>query len=281
MSKNNRYSDQMSIARTLIIIGVTLIITCCAIKACNSISSKSTDSQPIGKIDGAELLKVETAPGLPEQIVEYSAFTVSFNRDMHVPNWVSWELLGEEVSGDNTRTNKFYQDSRVAGCPTTNDYRGSGFSRGHMAPAADMKWSADAMRESFSMANICPQLQVLNGGAWGKLEDKCRKWAQKDSAIIIIAGPVLSNPQPDEFIGDNQVAVPKAFFKVILSPWANPPRGIGFIMPNGRVDGGVQAAAVTIDSVEALTGHNFFTALPDSIQNLLESQVQFHKWDNK
>ncbi len=281
MKNNTRYSDKMPISRTLIIIGVTLIIICCAVKACDAVLVQSNDDQLIGHMDGTELLKVETAPGVPEQIVEYSAFTVSFNRDMHVPNWVSWELLGEEVSGENTRTNKFYQDSKVEGCPTTLDYRGSGFSRGHMAPAADMRWSAEAMRESFSMANICPQLQVLNGGAWGKLEDKCRRWAQKDSAIIIIAGPVLSNPQPDEFIGDTQVAVPKAFFKVILSPWANPPRGIGFIMPNGRVDGGIQAAAVTIDSVETLTGHNFFASLPDSIQNILESQVQFHKWDNK
>ena len=281
MNKSNRYSDQMSIARTLIIIGVTLIITCCVIKACDSIAANSTRHQQLDNINGTELLKVETAPGLPEQIVEYSAFTVSFNRDMHIPNWVSWELLGEEVNGENARTNKFYQDPKVDGCPTTNDYRGSGFSRGHMAPAADMKWSAQAMRESFSMANICPQLQVLNGGAWGKLEDKCRQWAEKDSALIIIAGPVLRNPAPDEFIGDNEVAVPKAFFKVILSPWANPPRGIGFIMPNGRVNGGIQAAAVSIDSVEALTGHNFFPTLPDSIQNLIESQVQFHKWNNK
>lgn len=281
MTKSNRYSDKMSIAQTLSIIWVTLIIAFCTVKACNSINSRSLGKQHIGTIDATELMKIETAPGVPEQIVEYSAFTVSFNRDMHIPNWVSWELLGEETDGDNPRTNKFYQDSNVDGCPTTFDYRGSGFSRGHMAPAADMKWSAEAMRESFSMANICPQLQVLNGGAWGKLEDKCRKWAQKDSAIIIIAGPVLSNPQPDEFIGENQVAVPKAFFKVVLSPWANPPRGIGFIMPNGRVNGGIQAAAVTIDSVEALTGHNFFASLPDSIQNMIESQVQFHKWDNK
>lgn len=233
------------------------------------------------QLNANDLLKVRTASGLPEQIIDYSGFTVSFNRDMHIPNWVSWELLGSEVSGNEQRTNKFYKDNSVDGCATTADYKGSGFSRGHMAPAADMKWSAQAMRESFSMANICPQLQVLNGGTWGKLEDKCRLWAVTDSALIIIAGPILNNPQPDEFIGETEVAVPKAFFKVIVSPWSNPPRGIGFIMPNGRMKGGMQAAAVTIDSIESLTGHDFFPTLSDSLQNQIESQAKFHQWNNR
>ncbi|MDE7388473.1 MAG: DNA/RNA non-specific endonuclease, partial [Muribaculaceae bacterium] len=80
--------------------------------------------------------------------------------------------------------------------------------------------------------------------------------------------------------GANRVAVPRRFFKVVVSPWANPPRGIGFIMPNGRVPGGLQAAAVTIDSVEAVTGHDFFSALPDSLENMIESQCRFNYWSN-
>lgn len=270
----------MPISQVLMLIGVSILIMCCAVKACDAMQPTSAVAVT-EQMEADDLLKVRTAQGVAEQIVEYTGFTVSFNRDMHVPNWVSWELLADEVNGSEQRTNKFYQDKQVDGCPTTNDYKGTGFSRGHMAPAADMKWSAEAMKESFSMANICPQLQVLNGGAWGKLEDKCRQWAVKDSALIIIAGPVLNNPRPDEFIGEAEIAVPKAFFKVIASPWSNPPRGIGFVMPNGRVNGGMQAAVVTIDSIESLTGHDFFPTLSDSLQNLIESKAKFHQWNNR
>lgn len=205
--------------------------------------------------------------------------TVSFNPELHIPNWVSWELLGTETSGEEERADKFTTDTNVDGCATTNDYRGSGYDRGHIAPAADMRWNQTAMQQSFMMTNIAPQLHSLNGGAWKKLEEKCRIWAQVDSAIIIIAGPVTTDPI-DEYIGETQVAVPQRFFKVIASPWANPPRGIGFIMPNGKVKGGMQAAAVTIDDVEAATGHDFFSQLPDSIEQMIESECRFNYWSN-
>lgn len=268
----------MSIGRTLLLIGLTLIVTCVIIKACNAGTSDSLKVLPTSATDSARL--ADTNPAAAEQIMEYKGFTVSFNRDVHLPNWVSWELLGSETNGTATRKGKkFFQDRRIDGCPTPADYSGTGYSRGHMAPLADMKWSENAANQCFTMANMCPQLQILNGGTWGKLEEKCRIWAVRDSALLIVAGPILT-PAPDEYIGDSNVAVPKAFFKVIAAPWANPPRGIGFIMPNGKVPGGLQAAAVTIDSIEALTGHNFFPNMPDSLQDIIESKAKFHKWNN-
>lgn len=225
------------------------------------------------------LLHPATNPGLVEEIVEYEGMTVSFNRELHIPNWVSWELLGSEVDGNTERSNKFHTDPNVTGCATPDDYKGTGYDRGHMAPAADMKWSETAMQESFTMTNICPQLHSLNGGAWKKLEEKCRLKAMADSAIIIIAGPVATD-EFDEYIGRSEVAVPKRFFKVVLSPWSNPPTGIGFIMDNGKIPGGLQTTAVTIDEVESITGHDFFAALPDSIEQIVESQCRFNAWSN-
>ena len=133
------------------------------------------------------------------------------------------------------------------------------------------------MRETFYMTNMCPQAKNLNTGAWKSLEEKCRQWAKADSAIVIVCGPVLTD-SITEYIGDSRVAVPERFFKVVLSPYANPPRGIGFVMNNGRVDGGIQRAAMSIDEVERITGHDFFAALPDSIENIIESQNDFHFW---
>lgn len=240
-------------------------------------TGKTSSPAPAQAIYG-NLLEVKTNPDvLPDQMVEYPGMTLSYNAKWHEPNWVAWELTREETNGTVSRESKFYCDESVAGCADHYDYSYSGYDRGHMAPAADMKWSAEAMHGSFSMANICPQAKSLNTGAWKRVEDKCRAWAQADSAIIIICGPVMTD-KPTDYIGDSRVAVPQRFFKVILSPYVNPMRGIGFIMPNDKVPGGMQAAAVSIDEVERVTGHDFFSSLPDDIENEVEKQCNFHYW---
>lgn len=221
--------------------------------------------------------RVVTASELSDTLIRYKGMTLSFNAEKHVPNWVAWELTGNEADGSEPRAQDFMADPSVRGCANPWDYSYSGYDRGHMAPAGDMKWDAEAMSQSFYMTNICPQVKSLNSGAWKRLEEKCRNWARIDSAIVIVAGPVLSD-ELTETIGATGVVVPQRFFKVILSPYANPPRGIGFLMNNGYVEGGMQAAAVSIDSVERVTGHDFFAELPDSIENEVESQCRFHYW---
>lgn len=229
------------------------------------------------KLDGS-LLDVKTNPALlPDQKVIYPGMDISFNPAQHQPNWVAWQLTTAETDGAVKRENKFYCDESVEGCAEPYDYNYSGYDRGHMAPAGDMKWSQEAMHSSFSMANISPQAKSLNTGAWKNLEEKCRVWAKADSAIYIVCGPILTD-KPIDHIGDSRVPVPARFFKVILSLANNNPRGIGFIMPNDRVPGGMQAAAVSIDEVERVTGHDFFAALPDSIENIVEAQNDFHYW---
>lgn len=255
----------------LIIIAVALIFF-----ATGHITTSSAKQQhPEALFD--DLTTVATAPQTPEHLVRYTAMTISFNPKLHIPNWVSWELTRQETEGTLPRKDRFLCDDLVPGCPDHWDYSYSGYDRGHMAPAADMKWSEKAMEESFLLTNICPQAKSLNSGTWKKLEDKCRTWAQIDSAIIIVCGPIVTDPIK-KYIGDSRVAVPQRFFKAIISPYANPPRGIGFIMPNAKVPGGMQAAAVTIDSIEAVTGHDLFHALPDDLEATLESQCRFHTW---
>lgn len=104
-------------------------------------------------------------------------------------------------------------------------------------------------------------------------------WADADSAIIIICGPVVTDRITSR-IGETGVAVPERFFKVILSPFANPPRAIGFVMPNGKLRGGIQAAAVSVNEVERITGYDFFAALPDDVEEEIEDQCKFNFWSN-
>lgn len=235
----------------------------------------SSFGKPISEL--GNLLYVKTNPTLMAVEKSYEGMDISFNPQYHIPNWVAWELTGQETDGPVTRTNKFSADPDMEGCGESWDYSYSGYDRGHMAPAGDMKWSKKAMDETFFMTNICPQAKVLNTGSWKRLEEKCRQWALADSSIYIICGPIIDG-KPVEYIGDSKVYVPSAFFKVILSPYSNPARGIGFIMPNSKPKGGMQECAVSIDSVEAVTGHDFFSSLPDEIENEVESQCDFHYW---
>lgn len=135
------------------------------------------------------------------------------------------------------------------------------------------------MHHSFVMANICPQKHELNTGAWKTLEDKERIWAKRDSAIVIVAGPVYDSSDK-ETIGQNKVRVPSAFFKVLLAPYTTPMRAIGFVYPNMRCDGNMASYAVSVDDVEKMTGFDFFAALPDDIESDIESVVSFKDWNS-
>ena len=229
-------------------------------------------------IDWEEALIVTTAPSVSSFIKKYEGFIVSFNKKNKTPNWVAWDLLGTETEGVGTRTNKFWRDEEIDGCPDTRDYRGSGFDRGHMIPAAEQKWNEQAMEDCFSMANICPQDHSLNSGAWNTLENKERAWARRDSMLLIAAGPIYEDTDT-LYIGENKVRVPSAFFKVIAAPTANPPRGIGFIYPNMSAPGNMRVYAMTIRDVEKATGHDFFSSLPDSLENIIEETTSFSEWD--
>ena len=169
-----------------------------------------------------------------EQIIRHTGYTVSYNKELKLPNWVSYELTREETKGKEKRNNRFIADPLVKGIIATNaDYARSGYDKGHMAPAADMKWSPQAMKESFYFSNMCPQHPQLNRRGWKNLEEKIRDWAIADSAIIIICGPIITK-QP-KTIGKNKVAVPQQYFKVILSPFVRPMRAIGFLFNNRQV----------------------------------------------
>ncbi|MDE7465609.1 MAG: DNA/RNA non-specific endonuclease [Muribaculaceae bacterium] len=230
--------------------------------------------------NGEKWLTVKIPDNLPSVLKDYEGFTLSFNPETHCPNWVGWELLGEETQGSQTRNNQFWQDTEVPGCPTTKDYSRSNYDRGHMCPAADQKWSAQAMTDCFSLTNMCPQKHELNAGAWNTLENKSRNWARRDSAILIISGPIFESKNV-KTIGEMGVAVPDAFFKVIAAPFADQPRGIAFVYPNSNSPGNMEQYALTIDEVEELTGYDFFSSMPKNLQNKIESTASYKLWNHR
>lgn len=264
---------QLRTLRILFLVAVAIIATGVTFK-----SAKNQKPQQTPTYAGVDLLHVELPDETPQIMCHYTGFDVSFNPAWHVPNYVAWELTNAETLGAEPRRSRFAKDPEVLGCATPDDYRGSGYDRGHMAPAADMKWSTHAMTDCHYMTNIVPQNHNLNSGRWNSLEQKCRAWAQRDSAIIIITGPVLAD-RITRTIGSTNVAVPSRFFKVVFAPYATPPRAIGFIVPNAPVRESLQALATTVDQIEEITGFDFFCQLPDSLETKIESTLRTRDWN--
>ena len=147
-----------------------------------------------------------------------------------------------------------------------------------MAPAGDMKWSLKAMRESFYLSNICPQKPGLNRGVWKDLEEQVRLWAKENGRVWIACGPVISSDM--RRLGKNRVGIPKSFYKVLCMEVNGKMEGIGFLFENRDYENGVspRKMAVTIDSVENLTGIDFFPALPDAVEGEMEATINWSRW---
>lgn len=209
-----------------------------------------------------------------EIILKRMAYTASYNNKMKNPNWVAWELTRKETTGTQERSDKFVPDPDLPEPRAkTSDYTRTGYDRGHMAPAADMKWSVKAMEESFYMSNICPQHKNLNRGDWNDLEDACRAWAKKYGTVYIACGPIYDRPNPKR-IGANKVAVPDRFFKVVLIYNRKDPMALGFIFPNIARSQDLNKYQVTVDDIEHITGFDFFSKVPDHIEDYIEAEIR-------
>lgn len=208
-----------------------------------------------------------------EIVLKRIGYTVSYNNTYKTPNWVAWELTREETQGKEDRKDKFVPDPDLPEPRVEHaDYTRSGYDRGHMAPAADMKWSEEAMAQSFYMSNICPQNQKLNRDDWGDLEETCREWAKKYGRVYIVCGPIYDKKNPKR-IGKHQVAVPDRFFKVVLIENRRNPMAMGFLFDNAAHHQALEKYMVTVDSVEAVTKLDFFSKLSDSVENRIEAEI--------
>ena len=204
-------------------------------------------------------------------IVKHKYYTLSYNEKYEQAEWVAYKLNGAFMTGTAKRASSFYNDKGVlTGSAHKNDYKHSGYDRGHLLPAGDMKRSKEAMKETFYMSNITPQVPGLNRKAWKYLEAKIRDKSKIYDSLYIITGPIVKGEH--EKIGDNEVAVPFAFYKIILN-YSNTANlcAIAFIFPNKEVCKLTNDYIVDIDSVEVVTGHDFFSHLPVEVQEKFEN----------
>ena len=280
MKRNNKKSSNLfDLAKTTVKTTLWIVIVFALIFLLGRFIYNDLYPAPKIEVQANGLTDVKLPAGMKNVVCHYSGFTSYFNPETHIPNCVAYEIIESETTGDEPRKKSFEADHTIDGCAESSDYRNSGYDRGHMAPAADMKWSKEAMEESFLMTNICPQVKSLNSGIWHRLEQRVREWAARDSSIIVVCGPIFTPGKPVEQIGEIGVAVPHRFFKALYAPGRN--IGIAFIFDNDKVKGELRKYAVTIDSVERETGLDLFYNLPDDIENEVENQCNYKLWEKR
>ena len=226
---------------------------------------------------GASAQKNLELPGVrpSETVVYHTGHTLSYNPVWLLPEWVAYELRAEELEGDAVRARYFSPDPMLEKYPRAEHwhYTHSGWVRGHMAPAGDMKYDQDAMNDSFYTSNVCPMNQTFNNSIWKRLEEKVRKWAVQFGRVYIITGPVMGDNVGGK-VGESDILVPDKFFKAVLVPHGDSFLGIGFIMDNAETtQGKLRDFAVTINELEKLTGLNMFASLNMVTAAKIEKQL--------
>jgi len=256
----------------------TLFIVSFLSCSCIPATPNSNNGKKSSHVTSHHLEFPSVSPG--EVIISHAGYSASFNSSYLLPKWVAYELTSEEVRGTvkRPRNSPFSQDPSYKGRqPERSDYSCSGWDKGHMAPCADMKWSEQAMVESFYFTNICPQDHSFNERDWQKLEDMGRNVAKSKGSVFIVCGPLVVDNEYGR-LGQNQIVIPDAFFKAFLYKDASGFHSIGFLMPNKFTGLPIENYSMSVNELEELIGIDLFARLNDKIEESVESQKNMLDW---
>jgi len=208
---------------------------------------------------------------IDDTIIKHRGYTLSYNSKYKQANWVAYLLTREETVKRFQRGEFFAPDPMIPGTDFSIDYQKSGYDRGHLAPAADMGYSMETMVQSFFYSNMSPQLPRFNRGVWKKMEMQVRNWAVEYDSLYVVTGPIFDSVMPT--IGPHHVAVPKAYYKVLLQKQNGNWVGIGFILPNSNTKVEFKEYVTSIDKVEEITGLDFFWGVDDKLEIEIEKSL--------
>ena len=215
---------------------------------------------------------------LGDDVVNRRYYSLSYSHEHKQSEWVFYKLSKRMISGDAERKDGFIKDPEVfEGTASNLDYQNSGFDRGHLLPAADMKLSQKAMDETFFMSNVSPQDPRFNRQIWKKLEDKIREFATNKGTLFVYTGPVLEEGLPT--IGNSEVSVPEKFYKIVVHKRGDKIETISFVMGNEKSERPLKDFIVSIDEIEHLTGIDFLEKLPDEKEDWVESARALGNWN--
>lgn len=244
----------------------------------------------LAKLDSVKLAIIRRdllAKGLPrlregEELITHPGHMLVYDERHEQAKWVAHIAVPDLIAGNLARIDSFLPDPQVrTGTAVTADYWNSGFDRGHLVPSADMRWNYDALKATYYYSNVCPQRPELNRGAWADLEDWVRRYVNHSKRrVFVVTGPVLRDglPAMQNPGRRNEVSIPEHIYKVIADLDGDSPKALAFVMSNGRQEYPPVSYAVTVDSVERLTGLDFFHALPDAVEERIEVMREPKDW---
>ncbi len=261
-----------------------ILVVCCTISA-----APNTQQTPKLLISTIPVLGENSIWGVPQvkdpklfpglKIAQHAYYSVGYSTKNFIPNWVLYELTANNVVGDAERESRFIPDPLLYGeTANTDDYKNTGYDRGHLAPAADFKFSAVAMKETFYMSNISPQKPEFNRGIWKKLEEQVRMWANLPRPIFVVTGAANKHFMGTLPNANKGIQIPTYFYKVLLDTAKGGRGGIAFVMKNQGSTLPIKNYVVSIDSVESLTQIDFFPEVGDAQESQWEKAPALSKW---
>ncbi len=210
-----------------------------------------------------------------KSIYHHEAYSFSYNEVYEQSEWVAYSLKEGDLKNVTYKRPFFNQDPIVKTASADwRNYKKSGYNKGHLCPAGDRKANFKEYEETFYTSNVSPQKYDFNAGVWNRLEQKVRYWAAKYDGIYVITGGVLSDNL--KTIGNEEVAVPNYFYKVLLTK--DRKRMIAFLVPHKDSEKALYEFVVSVDNLEKMTGIDFFPKLEDSLENQLEQSSDYKAW---
>lgn len=257
----------------------SILIAICVIGfwAFENFYTPDTYATPEGEEEGTEILKDYMPSSTTGSVVHHNHFSLSYSERYEQAEWVAYALKKEQLTHDDRKRPYFIEDPKVkTKSADWRNYKGSGYDRGHLCPAGDRRFTKYAYNETFYTSNISPQDNDFNAGIWNKLEQQVRYWAKKHNEVFVVTGGVLEKGLFT--IGDEDVAIPKSFYKIIARKENGNVKAIAFLFPHKESRKPLGSFVVSVDKIEKLTGIDFFEKLPNSIEEKLESSVVKKGW---
>lgn len=212
------------------------------------------------------------------EVVKHEFYALSYSEPHEQAEWVAYELKKSHLTHDDRKRPYFIEDPKVSSKSADwKNYRGSGYDRGHLCPAGDRRFSEQAYNETFYTSNISPQDKEFNAGVWNRLEQQVRNWCRRYGDLVVITGGVLEEGL--EEIGEEDVDVPRAFYKIILRKEGEQMKVLAFLMDARESQAPLDTFLVPVTTLEARTGLDFFQKQPKSWQDRLEKTVDASGWD--
>jgi endonuclease G len=224
----------------------------------------------------SESIEIPQSP-YKDEIIKHTYYTLAYVEEYEQARWVAYKLIPKNLEKNvDRKEERFEPDPKVTtGSAIHADYNGSGYDRGHLAPAGDFTGNATMMTETFYMSNMSPQRPLCNRETWRLLEEQTRRWCEKKKEIYVISGPVFGSNMPK--IGKkNKISVPPAYFKIIFSEKEQ--KAIAFIVPNVNKKEDYKKYQVSVDEVEKQTDLDFFSLLSDDLEKKIESSTSTEGW---